>query len=174
LGNYQDTLSAYRAAARVHFLGTPQASSSSGDEPVTVASNDRRLLLLFPTSQLDPKRGDWAAVVLPFEGLTRDTAYTISFDIKDDYANDRPDHLVQMVWFDDRLVYQHDLGAGTFTGVTPVEWRFRAASSRATLRLEVRYVGDLEPNSNWGLCASLALGNLRLEPVAAGSAPAGS
>jgi len=174
LGNYRDALRAYQASARVAYLATPSASSSSGDEPVIIATNESGLELSFPASLLEPRRGDWAAVELPFEGLTPDTTYRLSFDVRDDYGDDHPGRLVQAVSLDGRRIYLHDLGAGTFTGATPVEWHFRATSPQAKLRIEVRYVGDPERGWNWGLFAKLGLGDLKLERVAAASARGGA
>ena len=165
LGGYREALEAYRAVAGVPQLDAPSASSSTGDDPLTIVTNNSELVVFFPPSLVDPTRGDFVTVTLPFRGLEAGATYRLAFDLDDGYGRDLPGRLMQMAWFDDRLIFANDLGAGAFTGARVVEWRFRASSGRAVLRVEVRAVGDLEKGSGWGQVASFTLGRLRLEPV---------
>ncbi len=63
------------------------------------------------------------------------------------------------------MTEQNNLGAATPRAAHPLEWRFRAASSKSTLRIEVRALADLDPGRDWGRVAGFALGRLRLEPL---------
>ncbi len=168
----QEAFETYRAAAGVPYLGDVSAAASSAEGPVATAGSDGRLQVGFPPSLLDPGRGEFVAVALHFTGLRPQTAYLLAFEVGDRYTSDLPGRLMQMVWLDDRLVYANDLGAGTFTGVRSVEWPFRASSSRAELRVEVRTIGDAEKGWAWGNAARIDIGRLRLEPVdSAGGQP---
>lgn len=168
-GASQAALEGFRAAAKVEYLGELSAASSSGDDPVMTVSAAGQLQAHFPPSLVNPARGDFVTVTLPFRGLEAGTEYRLAFEFVDPYGGDLPGRLMQMAWFDDRLIYTNDLGGGTFAGGRPVEWRFRASSSQAALRVEVRAIGDPEKGWSWGTVGGMALGRLSLEPV--GPAP---
>ena len=165
LGNYKEALETYRTVAKVPNLGPLAVASSSRDDPVMIVTNHGEFVAQFPSSLLDPTRGDFLAVTLPFRGLKPGTTYRLAFDLQDRYGGDFPGRLMQMAWFDDRLIHTNDLGAGTFTGARSIEWLFRASSREATLRVEVRAVGDPEKGWRWGEVIGIWLARLRLEPV---------
>ena len=165
LGDSREALATYRTIAKVALLRELSTTSSSGDDPVATVSNDGDLLVSFPPSLPDPTRGDFVTVTLPFRGLEPGTTYRLAFDLQDRYNGDRPGRLMQMAWFDDRLIHTNDLGAGTFTGARSIEWLFRASSREAALRVEVRAIGDPEKGWRWGEVIGIWLARLRLEPV---------
>ncbi len=165
LGSQREALELYKRLAGVPQLGELSLTSSAGDEPTVFVNNEGELIGAFPPLLQNPKRGDFSTITLPLRGLKPGTDYRLGFDLVDNYGEDHPGRLMQMAWFDDRLICANDIGAGRFSGAREIEWRFRASSSSAVLRVEVRAVGDPEEGWQWGEVWSMALGRLRLESI---------
>ncbi len=157
-------LARYRSGLTLALLRQVSVATNAMDSASATVVDDNALVLSFPSSQVDPRRGDFVATTLAFGGLRTGTEYELRFELADRYAGAFPGRLVQMAWFNGRLIFVNDLGTGNVVGVHEVSWRFQAEASEANLRVEVRAVSDANRGWSWGQVPGIVLGRVRLDP----------